>query len=163
VRQFNITVQHEDGSTTQHLNVPEAGVPGALAVTVAAPDVIGYSVTLAEAKARPKVQPLARSVSLSGSTYVPDVVVLLVLAYAHLRRERYQRDQATAAVWPAGHELREWFNRGELRDWFDTFPVPRDLVDNPSRRGGRLGAHLVAMGRAGLLLPPSGDVGWRLP
>jgi len=166
VRQFNITVQHEDGSTTQHLNVPEAGVPGALAASVAAPDVIGYTVMLAEAKARPKANPLiARRVKLSDTTFVPDVVVLLVLAYAHMRRDRVRREQEAKA---AGKDIvfmnhHEWFNRGDLLAWLDSFPFPRDLVDTPSSRGGRLSSYLTAMFRTGLLLPPSGDVGWRLP
>jgi hypothetical protein len=175
MRQFNITVEHEDRSATQHLNVPETAVSSALAGTLIAPDVIGYSVRLvrlAGAEARPRTTPLiARRVHLSGTTFVPDVVVLLVLAYAHMRRDRFEReqkllDEAAAkgeSVAVPGHQ--EWFNRGDLLSWLDTFPLARDLVDTPSARGGRLSAYLAAMARTGLLLPPSDlhDVGWRLP
>ncbi|HEY6013407.1 MAG TPA: hypothetical protein VIU37_05355 [Candidatus Limnocylindrales bacterium] len=170
MRQYNITVEHEDGSATQYLNVPASDASRVLAGATTDEDVTGYVVRLAGAKPARNVTPrtLVPEVALSGSSAVPPVVVHLVIAYAHLRRLRHER--ALAEVERIKAEGRSpigppsaWFNREDLLAWFDTFPLPRDLVDTGATRGGRLSPILRAMAGRGLLLAPSGDEGWRLP
>lgn len=154
MRQYNITVEHEDGSATQYLNVPELDIPLVLRSATPETDVTGYSVRVATSTPRQPRQPLvARRVLLEpgGSTFVPDVVVLLVLAYAHVCREA--RDQFGGG----------WFVADDVFIWLRRSPVVVEVLGGDEALSEALPSYLTAMARTGLLLAPSGDLGWRLP
>lgn len=152
MRLYNITIEHEGGAATQWLNVPERDVGRVLSDTKEA-DVTGYSVRIATSTPRPRQPLIARRVLLEpgGSTFVPDAVVLLVLAYAHVTR---------LAV---GHFGDGTFTVNDVYLWMTRPMIVPEVFGGTKALHDALPSYLEAMARTGLLLAPSDDLGWRLP